>query len=230
MDIAGLTTTGLGTSGLTSPGGSTTQTMGKEDFLKLLVAQLAHQDPMNPMDNTQFVTQLSQFTSVEQLMNINEGMNTLQLAQMSAANGQMAALIGKEVEVRADTLRHGAQGPDSVNFQLGAAAERVSVEISDTAGNLVRALDLGRRAPGINVVTWDGKDAAGNLVSAGNYRVAITAVDAHEQSVSASNSFSEVVSGLTFENGVPVLEVGQTKVQLADVLAVRQPGKGGGPP
>jgi flagellar basal-body rod modification protein FlgD len=220
MDIQ--TVAGLGNVAQPEGAASSGATMGKEDFLKLLVAQLAHQDPLEPLQNTEFVTQLSQFTGVEQLMNMNTSMEGLQVAQLSMSNGLTAALIGKTVQVRGDTLRHLQQGSREISFELPAAAQRVAVQIRDSQGTLVRTLEVGGRPAGLNTVGWDGRDSIGNLVTPGNYQLAIEAVDGNGADLDASTSFEGSVTGVKFDSGVPLLEIGQASAQLGDVIAVRQ--------
>ena len=117
---------GIGASGLGASLTSATQSsLGKEDFLKLLVAQLAHQDPLSPMENQEFVAQLAQFSSLEQMTNVNSNLQLLQVAQASMTNSQIASLIGKNVEVRSDQVRllggvrHGETQGGPVAIEVG---------------------------------------------------------------------------------------------------------------
>ncbi len=218
MDVNGTLGTGGRSLGASSIAG---QSLGKEEFLKLLTAQLAHQDPLSPLENHEFVAQLSQFSSVEQLMNANENLSTLQLLSSSQSNTQVAGLIGKDIEARGDTLRH-TQGPDQVRFDLGGAAKEIKVTITDAQGKLVRVLDASDRNAGAQSIAWDGKDASGNMAASGNYKVEVSAKDADGKEVAASLKFSGKVTGVRFEGGVPLLEVGDSTIQVADVIAVRE--------
>src|SRR5262245_38511057 len=114
-----------------SPGTAqgTTKESPKETFMKLLVAQLEHQNPMSPMDNTQFTQQLAQFTSLEQLQSINANLSTLMNAQMTTNGLQAAALIGKQVQAQADTTHVPKQG-GATPFQYTLAADSASVQIN----------------------------------------------------------------------------------------------------
>jgi flagellar basal-body rod modification protein FlgD len=203
-------------------------TLDKDDFLSLLVAQLGAQDPLNPTDNTEFVSQLSQFSSLEQLINANENIGLLQLQLSSSANTQVAGLIGKEVEANGDTMRHTQQGPDAVRFDLGGAAESVKLTIRDQNGKLVRVLDLNQHNAGSHTAAWDGKDAAGLMVAAGNYKVEVSATDGEGKPVNASLKFKGTVTGVSYQSGVPLLEVEGTTIQVGDVTAVRQVSAAGG--
>ena len=196
---------------------------GKEDFLQLLVAQLAHQDPLQPMENTEFVAQLAQFSSLEQLVGVNTNLDALSMAQLAMTNSQVAGLIGKEVEARGDRLHLGDSGSADINFDLPAAAREVTVQVHDKSGNLIRTLKAGSRPSGLNSVTWDGKDEMGNTMPAGAYTVSASAVDGAGNALDVSSRFQGMVTGVTYENGIPLLEIGNTTLQVGDVLAVRQP-------
>jgi flagellar basal-body rod modification protein FlgD len=203
--------------------GAAEKTMGKEDFLKLLMAQLAHQDPLNPMENSEFVSQLSQFSSLEQLMGVNDNLGLIQVGQVGMTNGQVAGLIGKEVEANGSTLTLTQQGPASINFDLGGVAKEVEVRIRDANGNLVRTLKLGERAAGLNTVTWDGRDSMGNQVQPGSYSLEIQAKDASGAELAASTRIKGTVTGVTYQGGVPLLEIGSATVRVGDVIAIRSP-------
>ncbi len=217
--------TNLGMGGASSSLASSAagQAMGKEDFLKLLTAQLAHQDPLSPMDNSAFVAQLSQFSSVEQLMNANQNLGTLQLVAASQSNTQIAGLIGKDIEANGNVLRHAAPGPAPINFDLGGTAKTVTVTIRDAQGKIVRTLEATDRAGGANILAWDGKDVAGNMAPAGTYQIEVSAKDGEGKDVSSSLKFTGRVTGVSFKGGIPLLEVGDMSVQVADVIAVRDP-------
>ena len=96
---------------------STRNVIGKDEFLKMLIAQLKHQDPMNPMDGTAFTAQLAQFSSLEQLQNINTQLTSFTRQQQSLGNTQAVNLIGREVLAKGDTIQ--AEGTP-VDLQLPA--------------------------------------------------------------------------------------------------------------
>ena len=214
---------GIGASGLGASLTSATQSsLGKEDFLKLPVAQLAHQDPLSPMENQEFVAQLAQFSSLEQMTNVNSNLQLLQVAQASMTNSQIASLIGKNVEVRSDQVRLLGSGRAAVNFDLGATAKEVEIRILDANGNTVRTLKEGGKTAGLNSVQWDGKDNLGNVLPPANYKVEVSAKDSNGNAVAASTRFEGMVSGVSFEQGIPLLEINGAKVSVGDVLTVRQ--------
>ena len=219
-------TTAINSTGMTSNASSVSltkgTTMGKQDFLKLLVAQLQHQDPLQPMENTEFVAQLAQFSSLEQQISTNDNLSLIQVGQTAMTNSQVAGLIGKEVEAKAGVLQLQKAGPASINFTLPGAAKNVTIQIKDAKGNLIRTLTQKDMASGTNSVTWDGKDTVGNVMSAGTFTLDISAKDAANKTLDVSTKFKGKVTGVTYENGIPVLEVGAARVKVGDVIAVRQ--------
>jgi flagellar basal-body rod modification protein FlgD len=198
--------------------------LGKEDFLKLLVAQLANQDPLQPMENTQFVAQLAQFSNLEQLVSVNSNLELLQIGQASSTNSEVASLIGREIEANGNQLQLTQQGPANLNFSLSAAAKEVNIQVRNAKGDVIRTLTLGSRSSGVNSVVWDGRDSSGNLMPTGTYQIEVSAKDAKGDAVTSSTRIKGTVSGITYQNGVPLLEIGSTTVRVADVVAVRLPG------
>lgn len=225
MDTSVVQSAGVGMSPMSSESVASRElNMGKEDFLKLLVAQLAHQDPLQPMENSEFVAQLAQFSNLEQLMGVNSNLSLLQAGQAAMTNSQVAGLIGKEVEAKTDVLQLTAGGTARVNFDLQAPANEVTIKIRNANGDVIRTIKLGARGVGLNSSEWDGRDENGNAMPAGTYSVEVAAKNGSGADVGASTRFKGVVSGVTYSNGVPLLEIGTTTVRVGDVVAVRLPG------
>lgn len=196
--------------------------LGKEDFLKLLVTQLANQDPLNPTDSTEFVTQLAQFSSLEQLANMREGLDTLAIVQTAGTSAQMVSFIGKTVKISDQSLTWAeGQKTGTVDFTLDGEAKSVNVNVKDESGKTVKTIDAGSLNAGKQSVTLDGKDNNGSPLAAGTYTFEVEATDAAGKTVAVSTSSMGVVSGVTFEHGYPelVLADGRT-VQLGSVLEV----------
>jgi flagellar basal-body rod modification protein FlgD len=139
-------------------------------FLKLLVAQMQNQDPMNPLDNAQVTSQIAQINTVSGIEKLNTtvaGLNT-QLLQMQALQG--ATLVGRQVTVAGDRLSV-ADGTGVGGFDLSGAADKVKVEILNGAGRVAATLDLGAMSSGRHAFEW----AAGNVTDAAGYRFRVSA-------------------------------------------------------
>lgn len=198
--------------------------LGKADFLKLLTEQLKNQDPTNPLDDKAFVTQLAQFSSLEQAMAMNDKLAMLQLSQSAVVNAQMAGLVGKSVLVKSTTVVVPASGdPSPVTLHLGGDAAKVTVRVVDGKGNVVRTLDPGALTAGTHAVPWDGKDASGSRLPAGSYKVEVIAKDLDGQKVTADNELLGTVTGIAFDSGQAELELGSVRVKPADVVEITNP-------
>jgi len=155
------------------------QTLGKDDFLQLLVTKLQHQDPLKPMDDEDFIAQLAQFSSLEQMNNISEGIatsNKWDFLQMQSLNNVMASgLIGREVTADFSGLYVDATNQPVISFTLSEPAARIEFEVRDEQGNLVTTITSEDVPMGIGSVKWDGKDSFGNRVAEGYYTVSARA-------------------------------------------------------
>ena len=182
--------------------------LGKDQFLQLLVSQLRNQDPMNPMEGAEFASQLAQFNQVEQLMNVNEGIESLAQLQgnsMAGLNNTLATtLTGKYVKALGNGVALGESGEADVAFKLNNAASDVTVTIRDENGNVVSEQSLQNLPEGENSWTWDGANNQGSNMPEGNYTF----------EVSAKNG-SETVNALTYVQGtVDRIKFGSDGVQL----------------
>jgi flagellar basal-body rod modification protein FlgD len=197
------------------------QELGKEEFLQLLVTQLQNQDPLEPMSNTEFVAQLAQFSGVEQLVAVNEGLDMLGMQQMSMSNAQASSFIGSEVQFRSDQIQVN-DGDTEVHaaFQLSGDATSVTVNIRNASGEVVRAMELGGRSEGETELEWDLLDDNGLAVGPGSYRIDVIAKDEEGASIQWEAKVRGVVDGVTYDAGYPELLIGDIKAQLSDVLGV----------
>ena len=196
--------------------------LGKEAFLKLLVAQMTNQDPMEPMDNQDFLGQLSQYSSLEQLMNLNDTLNMNNDLTMSVHNALMMNLIGKDVKVLGDILQWSDNATAKISYTLPQAGN-ISVQILDDSGNVVRTLDEGLQAAGDHVLEWDGRDGEGNLVPSGNYRVNVFTQEDQDTASQAPTYIIGRVTGIQYIGGNPVPYIGDQAVNPADIVAIYEP-------
>ena len=194
--------------------------LDRDDFLQLLVTQLENQDPLDPMDSREMITQLSELSSVEYLMGMEQKLGSLELAGAGAANAEAAGLVGQEVEVDASRLALDAVGNATASYALPTAAENVTVTIRNGAGQVVNTVSLGARGAGNQGFVWDGNDANGVRTDAGNYRISVAATDAEGQALVTSTTIRGVVQSVSYENGYPELHIGNSRALLGDVRAV----------
>lgn len=197
------------------------QVASQDDFLKLLIAQLQNQNPLEPMDNQEFAAQLATFNSLGQLIEINEKLGAMNNGQGSMNQYNAASLIGKQVTSAGNQVGVSAGAASNIGYQLGANAAKVVVSVFDANGEIVRRLDAGARNAGEQTLAWDGKDSAGKSVRPGVYGFEINAVDVNGRRIAASGKLQGVVSGVRLDGTEPVLEVNGVDVPLSSVIAVR---------
>ena len=155
--------------------------LGKQEFLRLLTTQLQQQDPLNPQDGTEFVAQLAQFTSLERLVNLETGLDNVAAASLASNSTMAASLIGKSVRVEGNDFQIGPDASGQMNFELGAKADKVTIEVKDKSGKVVDTITTSGKK-GLNQVTWDGsqekEDGTIERFPAGKYSFHVSAEDA----------------------------------------------------
>jgi flagellar basal-body rod modification protein FlgD len=198
-----------------------TTTMSKDDFLRLFVAQLKAQDPLNPMDSTEFTSQLAQFSSLEQLTNLNSSLTDLLDSQASLQNTMAAGYLGKTVTYAGNTVSFDGSQAD-LAYNLAADAAGVTVTITDSAGNVVRTDAIAGQSAGTQGYTWNGTDQNGNALPAGQYTFTVSAVDSSGKSVDVTTYTSGTVTGVSFQNNTTYLSIdGSTTLTLNDILEIQ---------
>jgi flagellar basal-body rod modification protein FlgD len=198
------------------------KTLDKDDFLFLLVTQLKSQDPLKPMDSTEFTAQLAQFNSLEQLRNINSSLETLQLYEASMNNAQAVSFIGKHVTVSGNGIEVASGNADPMPFTLAGDAQGVFLAVYDSEGNLVRTIEQSAMAAGEHSVQWDGKDSEGTQVPDGQYTFEVTAVDENDAAVSVSPFMVGRVTGVVFKNGVTCVVVNNQEIPIGRVVKINE--------
>jgi flagellar basal-body rod modification protein FlgD len=194
--------------------------MDKDDFLKLFVTQLQNQDPLNPQDSSQFITQLAQITQVEQAYNtntnlqglLNQGGNNMTMASVS--------MIGKQVEAAGSQVGLQSGSPASINFSLAQPASDVSVAIQDSTGATVKTITASGLSAGEGSVSWDGTNDSGSKLDSGVYSFSVSAKDASGNSVTSTPLIKGRVDGVDMSGATPMLSIGSLKLNLSDITSV----------
>jgi flagellar basal-body rod modification protein FlgD len=203
--------------------------LDKDAFLKLMLAQMKHQDPTNPMQSHEMAAQLAQFTSLEQLNNINTTLEGMKQSQAPAVGYQALNFIGKRVAGDSSRLARVAGDTNhDVNFQLLGDAAKVRVTLKDADGNTVRKLELPGMKKGENSIRWNGLSEEGVAARPGEYRVAIEAFSATGGKVFAKTEFDGKITGINYTGQGPVLMVGTQTIRLQDVKKIVEDDAKGG--
>lgn len=205
------------------------QTLGKDDFLQLLVTKMQHQDPLSPMEDADFISQLAQFSTLEQMSNISDGIessNQWDFLQMQSLNNVMASgLIGKEVTADFSGVYMDGTNQPTISFTLTKPASEIQFEIRDEAGDLVTTLTAEDVDLGAGSIKWDGKDSLGNLAPEGYYTISASATEASGATFTPSLKLTGIVSTITYRDGAAFVMVDGTEVSLGDIRSVGQPGE-----
>lgn len=199
-----------------SSGATPTSSEQNQRFLKLLTTQLTNQDPLNPMDNAQMTSQIAQISTVTGIEQLNASIGSLgtQFVQMQALQG--AAMVGREVVVPGDAIGI-ADGKAGAGYELSSAADKVTVDVLNPAGQVIKTLDLGAQASGRH----DFSFSASGLEATGQYSFRVNA-SLSGSTISSTALTSTKVNSVSTSGGALQLELanGQT-VAYDSVRALR---------
>jgi flagellar basal-body rod modification protein FlgD len=202
------------------------KTLGKDDFLRLLVAKLSNQDPLNPVEDEAFIAQLAQFSSLEQLTNMNENLQQdIQwnyLLSQTISNTMATSLIGRTVKADSSMIYLETAGTADFAVNLDRDASEVTITIRDEYGNVVRTITEENLEQGDHTINWDGTNDSGEQVPGGAYTVSVNAVDTIGDSFTPSQFIEGKVTGVIYRDGIALLNVNGQDLPLASVLEVRE--------
>jgi flagellar basal-body rod modification protein FlgD len=236
-DLAAKKTTSTGST--TSTAASTksgSSTLGKDDFMNLLVTQLRYQDPLSPQDNSQMAAQMAQFSSLESMQNVQKAVEALgtTFTDMAAkqadsataiTNSSATGMIGKSVRFKQTDVAVPATG-STTSLSIHASAGSVA-NILDADGNTVHSIPLdGTNEDGTNIldangdgtIKWDGKDDTGKTVAAGSYTLSIVDQTTLKSSGYAYGDAS--ISSVSFDTDGALLKAGTMSFRMKDLVEV----------
>ena len=191
-----------------TPGGNTPpkKELGRDSFLRLLVTQLQNQDPLNPMASAEFTAQLAQFSSLEQLFNINDSLEIIKETKNGQVPENLLDYIGKEVKTvksNITVLNGKASGGSYTLTEPGDAI----ISILDGEGSEIRTIYKQGQASGEYDFYFDGKDDTGNPVPNGEYSFTVAAVDNEGSPIVVNSGLSGKVTAVTYQGDIPYLVV-----------------------
>ena len=223
-DITGYSAAQKAKDAAASSSSASKNTMGKDDFFKLLIAQLKNQDPSNPSDSSQFAAQLAQYSSLEQMQNINTNLTNSLNANYSltqSINNTMAAtLIGKEVKLSGGDISYSGQTNVKLGYTINSIAKDVTIKIYDASGGLVQTITDSNVDSGSHSVSWDFKNSAGSSLPNGQYKFVVEATSMSGETLKPDIYKLGSISGVKFtENGTKLL-IGGSEYLLSDILEI----------
>lgn len=198
--------------------------LGKDAFMTLLLTQMKNQDPTNPLKSHEMAAQLAQFTSLEKLHNINEGIDGLRKDAQPNSNFQALTFIGKTITTDNSKLsRLDEESQHDIRFSLGADAQKLTMQIKDADGAVVRTLEFKNLKTGKNELTWNGQTEEGIKAPVGDYSVTMEAIGSNGRKVAVEAKTEGVITGVNFTAKGPQLLVGKQVVNMADVKSISDP-------
>jgi flagellar basal-body rod modification protein FlgD len=193
-----------------------------DTFMKLLTAQIKNQDPLSPMDSTQFTQQLVQMTGVQQQLYSNDLLKQL-VSNTGTGMSDAVSVIGREVTAASDKAIV-ANGEAKWSYNLGKDAASVKIEVLDSNGRTVAVSSPTNVAAGDQSFTWNGTDLGGvKRPDGGEFRLRVTPVDAGGATITSKVFQRGIVTSVEQVDGQPVLSLGNARVPWSAVTSVRQP-------
>lgn len=219
MAVTGVGSTLNSVAGTTTVSSNSNVDDAQNRFMKLLIAQLQNQDPLNPMDNAAMTSQMAQLNMVSGINQLNTTLSTLTNNQQSTEALTASSLLGHQVLVSGHSLTL-ANGGAAFGMDIKQAAESVKINILDSHGNIVRTLDLGDQPAGLQTLNWDGQTDLGTQAADGSYRFAVEATTAG-QTMTADSLSLGTVNHVALNGGLLKLNVGQVgDVNVNDIRKI----------
>lgn len=197
--------------------------LGKNDFIKLMSVQLQHQDPTSPLKNEEMAAQLAQFSSLEQMQNVNTTLEKMSRETRSRDNLMASQFIGKEIVTDSSRFEIDEDRRADLKFDLQGDVAKGTLAILDANDKVIREVTFGALKKGTNSIKWDGRDKVGTEADVGAYSFRITAYDKNDTPVKAEMGTKGLVSGVEFENGQPVLLVNNKRLPLNEISKIQDP-------
>ena len=196
--------------------------LDKDDFLKLFVAQMKYQNPLNPDDSSQMAAQLAQFNGLEQMLNVNKTLEEMKKAQEVSRAVGMLDYIGKEVSMDGGKVRLDQGKVNDTTFTVGAPIAEATLEVRDGAGAVVAKKALGPMNPGDHALDWDGKDVSGKQINDGVYSFSIIGRGMDGSDVAVDLKTKVKITGVDLKEtgGSFFTEVGKVKVQDVNSVGI----------
>jgi flagellar basal-body rod modification protein FlgD len=193
----------------------------EDRFLKLLVAQMQNQDPLNPLDNAQVTSQMAQLSTVTGIEKLNTTLGAMSQSFISSQSMQAATMIGHSVLAQGSDLNLKDGAASSAGVDLQGAADKLVVDIKNSAGKVVRSIDLdAQKSAGTVPFQWDGKTDDGLVAPDGTYTFSVTATQESEKVTANPLTQAKVLSVNLGASGISLNLEGLGAVDAANVKQI----------
>jgi flagellar basal-body rod modification protein FlgD len=187
------------------------KTLDKDDFMRIMITEMKHQDPTKPMDSDRMATQMAQITSVEQMKNVSNSIEKLSEKSNASDRLAMSMMIGKSVTVDKSRFAHQKATVAPISFDLPEAASKIKLVVLDDRGEEVATRELDPMEAGPNTYSWDGVNSSNLQAPSGNYSIRIDAENKNGSKLKVNSITRENVVGVTFEGGEANFLIGNPK-------------------
>jgi flagellar basal-body rod modification protein FlgD len=219
MSIAATTATTASAATTAASTATSSSGLTSSDFMSLLVSELQNQNPLDPTNSTDFITQLTSYANFDQQQTLNTNLNSLATSFNSLLTLNSSNYIGHAVTAKADsaTLQNGTV---AFGYSLNSAATNVTLTVNDSSGNTVWT-GSGSTAAGSNSFAWDGKTTDGTqLADGGTSSLTVSATDSAGAAISGYTSVAGTVTGVDSSSGTAMLLIGNTSVAASSIIGV----------
>jgi len=193
--------------------------LGKDDFMTLLLVELQHQDPTEPMDSEKILTQTSQLAGLESAENTKIALEELSAKLGSTNQFSTISAIGKTADLGSDAISIEEGGTSTFEVYFPSAIQEGTVSITDLDGNQVSTIDVGTNPAGVYQFDWNGLDANGNIAAGGVYKVNANYADPSGNALQTRLGAYPIES-VRFEGGQTLVKVGSSYVPLENIVEV----------
>ena len=187
--------------GLNLPDGKQNAGLGQKEFLRLMVAQAQHQDPMQPQANGEFLSQLAQFSTNDGVTKMQESLEQMASSLQSNQALQASALVGRKVLVNSDHIALGTEGDVKAAIDMPAGLNNLSASVYSESGELIKTIPLGQPKPGFFQFGWDGTGQNNQRLAAGNYKIEVRGIYAGKEVALNTMTSANVDSVSLGQNG-----------------------------
>lgn len=220
--FSSLTTTTIDAAAASAAAAKKKTSLGQDQFLKLMTTQMTHQDPNNPMQNGEFLSQLAQFGTVSGIQDLQKSFATFASSITSDQALQAASLVGRDVTVTSTQGVLAAGGDVSGTVNLTSSTPDLTILVTNAAtGELVKTIDLGNQSAGNVPFSWDGINTAGALSSPGTYKIAASA-PVNGKNTMFTTDINSRVGSVVMANGTTGMKVNLADGSSVDFAQVKQ--------
>lgn len=221
--VDAVTTSGAANSAANTSNAVTQLSEDFSQFLTLLTTQLQNQDPLSPMDSTEFTNQLVQFSQVEQQINTNAKLDNLVAMQLASISSVALGYVGMDISYISSEMNYDGSTPIDITYALAEEAVTSKINVYNEDGDLVYSADAPKNT-GMNNFTWSGIKTNGDAAPAGTYTVKIDALNKDGEAIENSTVVTGHVDGIETQNGVVYVLVGERAVPISSIVNANVPG------